>query len=39
MAYHVLQGTLYEILCECKYYEVPFSHTVTNTICFSLLIS
>ena len=39
MAYHVLPGTLSEILCECKYYEVPFSHMATNTICFSLLIS
>ena len=37
MAYHVLQGTLYEILCECTYYEVPISHTATNTICFHYL--
>ena len=39
MVYHILQGTLYEILCECKYKEVPISHTATHIICFSLLIS
>ena len=37
MAYHVLQGTLYEILCECTYCGVPFSHTATNAIVFHYL--